>query len=156
MNIFKILVWAGILALLPFAIAAQPGSGGWCSNNNYAKTFNPDAIETLQGVVVSIEKITPEKGMSIGIHLMVKTEKNETISIHLGPSWYLDNQDIQFFAGDAISVTGSRVTYKNAPAIIAMRVEKGALVLTLRNKKGSPGWNGWKKGRKGGRNRAKN
>jgi len=145
-----------MLAILPFTAMAQRGSGNWCSNNSYSRLFNASTIEELNGSVVSIEKITPEQGMSTGIHLLVKTKKNETISVHLGPAWYLDNQDILFVTGDVIKVKGSRITYQNAPAIIAMTVDKGGQVLMLRDKKGNPNWNGWRQGKGGRKGRMNN
>lgn len=150
-------MWAGLLAtLLPFAGEAQRGSGGWCTKNNYSRLFDAKTIVEIKGSVVSVDKITPESGMSVGIHLVVKTEKNENISVHLGPAWYIDNQEIQFATGDVVMVKGSKVTYQNAPAIIAMTVGKGDQVLTLRDKKGNPNWNGWRQGRRGGKNRPNN
>lgn len=150
------LAWTVLFAILSFTATAQRGSGGWCGQNNYSKIFDPNTIVELKGTVVSIDKITPETGMSVGIHLMMKTEKNENISVHLGPAWYIDNQDIQFAVGDAVVVKGSKVTYQNAPAIIAMTVGKGEQVLTLRDKKGNPNWNGWRQGKGGGKGRGKN
>lgn len=152
MKNIQVLAWAVFFTvLLPFTSVAQRGSGGWCTKNNYSKIFDPKTIVEIKGTVVSVDKITPETGMSAGIHLMVKTEKNESISVHLGPAWYLDNQEIQFVAGDAVGVKGSKVTYQNAPAIIAMTVGKGDQVLTLRDKNGNPGWNGWRQGKGGGK-----
>jgi len=156
MKIIQMIVVGSMLAILPSTVMAQRGSGNWCSNNNYSRLFNASTIEELNGSVVSIEKITPEQGMSTGIHLLVKTKKNETVSVHLGPAWYLDNQDIQFVAGDVITVKGSRVTYQNAPAIIAMTVDKGGQVLMLRDKKGNPNWNGWRQGKGGRKGRMNN
>ena len=151
MRTLQIFAWVGLITILPFTVAAQRG-GGWCTNNNYSKLFNPKTIVEIKGTIVSIDQITPEAGMSVGIHLMVKTEKNESISVHLGPSWYIDNQTIQFVVNDAIVVKGSRVTYQNAPAIIAMTATKGEEMLMLRDKNGRPNWNGWRKGKGGGKN----
>ncbi len=160
MRTFQIMFWASLFVLLPFASIAQRGSGGWCSNNNYSRQFNPGTVEALKGSVVSVEMITPETGMSTGIHLMLKSEKSGNVSIHLGPSWYIDNQDIQFVVGDVLEVKGSKITYQNAPAIIAMTVQKGDQVLNLRDGKGNPTWNGLRQGKGagkgGGKNRAKN
>ncbi len=156
MKIIQMIVVGSMIVMLPFTAMAQRGSGNWCATNNYSRLFNASTIEDFNGSVVSIEKITPEKGMSTGIHLLVKTEKNESVSVHLGPSWYLDNQDVQFVAGDVIKVKGSRITYQNAPAIIAMTVEKGGQVLVLRDKKGNPNWNGWRSGKNGRKNRMNN
>lgn len=149
--------FAGVIFLMPFVGLAQRGSGGWCSNNNYHKLFDPKNIQEFKGEISSIEKITPESGMSVGVHLVVKSGKNAALSVHLGPSWFLENQDVQFSVGDLIQVKGSKISYLNAPAIIAMTVIKGDQVLTLRNNKGVPVWNAWKQGRKmGGRNQKNN
>lgn len=147
MKTYRVLAWVGVLLLLPFISTAQRGCGGWCSTNHYSRLFNAKTIEEVKGTVVSIEKMTPETGMANGVHLMVKTEKNENIAIHLGPAWYIDNQDMQFAAGDVLVIKGSRITYQNAPALIAMRVQKGDQILTLRDKKGAPAWNGCRHGK---------
>lgn len=146
MKTYRMFVWAMLFALLPIAVMAQKGGNGWCTNNNYNKSFNTGTVEEFKGTVVSVDKITPEKGMSKGIHLMVKTDKGETIPVHLGPSWYLDNQDVKFAKGDAVMGNGSRITYNNAPAIVASTVAKGDDVLVLRDAQGTPNWNGSRKG----------
>jgi hypothetical protein len=144
MKLLKGFLW--IAVLLPVTVFAQRGNG-WCSNaNNYNKMYNPKTVEEFKGTVVAVENITPEKGMSTGIHLSVKNAKNETVSVHLGPSWYVDNQDLQIAKGDAVTVKGSRVTYNNAPAVIAQTIAKGDDVLLLRDDQGNPNWNGWRKG----------
>lgn len=133
-------------------VNAQKGNNGWGQNSNYGRLFNANTIETISGTVEAVEFISMDTKMSTGIHLEVKT-KTQTISVHLGPSWYLDNQDIQFQKGDEITVTGSRISYQNAPAIIAVEIEKGDDVLLLRDKTGYPVWSGWrKKGMGKGRN----
>ncbi|WP_291144908.1 hypothetical protein [Flavobacterium sp. UBA7680] len=153
MKSFKNKVWILLFALLPVISIAQGGSGGWCSNNNYSRLFNPATIVELKGTIVTVEKIIPEKGMSNGIHLVLKTEAKENITVHLGPEWYLDNQDILFAAGDKIKIKGSKVTYENKMAIIAMTVWKGDYHLDLRDAKGNPKWNGWKRAQKNKPNR---
>lgn len=156
MKHMMILAWVLLFVTQSFTSVAQQGSKNWCTNNNYSRLFNVNTIEELTGTIVSIDKITPEAGMSVGIHLIVKTIKNEQISVHLGPAWYIDNQNILFAPGDVITVKGSKISYQNAPAIIAMSVEKEEHLLILRDKKGNPAWNGWRKGKKGARNRMNN
>lgn len=125
-------------------VNAQRGNDGWGQNSNYGRMFNANTVETLGGTVEAVETISMGTKMATGIHLKVKA-KNETVSVHLGPSWYLDNQDIQFKKGDNITVTGSRISYQNAPAIIAVEIEKGDDVLLLRDETGYPVWSGWRK-----------
>ncbi len=82
--------------------------------------------------------------MSAGIHMNVKTDK-ETISVHLGPSWYLENQDLKIEPKDKVEVKGSKIMFDGKPAIIAAEVRKGDEVLRLRDDAGFPVWSGWRR-----------
>lgn len=93
---------------------------------------------------MSVEKFTPAKDMSSGVQLLLKTEK-ETIAVHLGPSWYLDNQDAQVKPKDKVEITGSRLTLDGKPVLIAAAVKKGDAILKLRDENGFPVWAGWRK-----------
>jgi hypothetical protein len=83
------------------------------------------------------------RGMSSGVHLVVKTDKGD-VSVHLGPQWYLENQDVKIQPKDKVEVKGSRVTVQGQPAIIAAEVEKGGETLVLRDEAGVPMWAGWR------------
>jgi len=120
------------------------GSGGWGMGMQYSKMYNPKTVETITGVVVSVDEITPMKGMSHGVHMILKTDK-ENITVHLGPSWYIENQDIKIEPKDKVEVKGSRITFEGKPAIIAAEVKKGNEILKLRDEKGFPVWSGWRR-----------
>ena len=108
------------------------------------RMYDPKTVETAKGEVLSVEKFTTTNGMSAGVHLLLKTEK-ETISVHLGPSWYLENQDAQVEAKDKIEITGSRLTLDGKAVLIAAEVKKGDGILKLRDENGVPLWAGWRK-----------
>lgn len=118
--------------------------GGWGPGSSYERLYNPQTVETVSGVVVSVNTFTPIRGMSYGVHAMVKTEK-ETLSVHLGPAWFIDNQESKIKAGDQVEIKGSRITYEGKPAIIAAEVTKGDKTLTLRDAGGIPAWSGWRR-----------
>ncbi len=84
------------------------------------------------------------KGMGYGVHIMVKTDQ-ETISVHLGPSWYIENQDIKIEVGDKVDVKGSRIMFDDSHSMIAAKVKKGDETLTLRDENGFPVWSGWRR-----------
>jgi hypothetical protein len=149
-KICTIVTTIGILSLLMAAAGwAQPGMGPGSGQGRgmgaYNRMYNPKTVETLSGEVVSVEKFTPGRRMSYGVHLTLKTEK-ETIPVHLGPSWYMEKQGITFATGEKVEVTGSRITYQGQPTIIAAEVKKGGQVLKLRNAAGVPVWagQGWR------------
>ncbi|MBI3949992.1 MAG: DNA-binding protein [Acidobacteria bacterium] len=135
------------LLLVTQSFAQRPrwrGSGGWGMGTQYGRMYDPKTVETIRGEVVSVGRTTPMKGMYYGIHLMVKTDK-ETISVHLGPGWYIENQDIKIEPKDKVEVKGSRITFEGKPAIIAAEVKRGEELLRLRDESGFPGWSGWRR-----------
>jgi hypothetical protein len=149
-NFSRFISLIGTLALVLAATAAWgqqgmgPGGGqgrGWGAGDPYNRMFNPKTVETLTGEVVSVDKFTPNKRMSQGVHFTLKTEK-ATIPVHMGPSWYMEKQAVIVAAGDKVEVTGSRITYQGKPAIIAAEVKKGDQVLKLRDAAGIPAWAG--------------
>jgi hypothetical protein len=127
-------------------VFGQPwrGSGGWGMKGTYQRMYNPATVESLSGEVVSVDKITPMKGMRSGIHLILKTDKG-TIPVHLGPAWFIERLDTKIEKGDRIEVKGSKVSIGGKPAIIAAEVKKGESVLVLRDSAGVPVWSGWRK-----------
>jgi len=120
------------------------GSGGWGMGTAYGKIYNPKTVEIISGEVVKVDKIKPIKGMSYGVHVTVKTDR-ETLSVHVGPGWFIENQDIKIEPKDKVEVTGSRITFEGKPAIIAAEVKKGEETLKLRDENGFPVWSGWRK-----------
>jgi len=115
------------------------GTGGWGDKNAYCALFNPKTVETTAGTITSIDQITPMPGMRPGVQLEIKTAKG-LIPIHLGPLWYLENQDITLQPNDAVEVTGSRVFCVNQEVIMASEVRRGDKTLKLRDLKGRPLW----------------
>lgn len=122
----------------------RPGAGGWGPAGQYQRIYDTDTVETVKGEIEQIDRVTPMRGMSPGVHLVLKTDE-ETVSVHLGPAWYLDNQDVKLEPEDEIEVKGSRVTVAGKPALIAAEVTKGDQVLTLRDDRGIPQWSGWRR-----------
>jgi hypothetical protein len=137
------------LALAPVAWAQGgikwKGGGGWGPGSQFGRLYDPKTVETVTGEVVKVDRVTPMRGMSAGVHLVVKTDKGD-VSVHLGPQWYLENQDVKIAPGDRVEVKGSRVTLAGKPAIIAGEVQKGGDTLRLRDEAGVPVWSGWRRG----------
>jgi hypothetical protein len=142
-----------VISILSFLFASESfaqrgmkwqGSGNWGPATQYGRLYNLQTMETISGDVASVDTITPIKGMSSGVHLMVKTDK-ETISVHLGPAWYIQRQDMKIVPGDKVEITGSRITFEGKPAIIAAEVKKGTEMLKLRDENGFPVWSGWRR-----------
>jgi hypothetical protein len=141
-NAYRIpVVMLSVLSLL-FALAAYaaegtPGEPG--AKHRHHRMYDTKTVETISGEVVNVKTIPNRRGTGSGVHLMLKTDKEE-IPISLGPSWYLDKQDVKIGQNDKIEVKGSRVTFKGKPALIAAEVKKGTALLKLRDENGVPAW----------------
>jgi len=144
MKTKRIIALLSALAMLitSAVVFAEPVKDGeWAADSSYNRLYNPATVQTISGEVVKIERIAPKKGMSYGVHVQLKNAK-ETIAVHLGPAWFIDRQQIKIEQGDKIAVTGSRVTFQDAPAIIASEIKKGDTILKLRDTNGFPVWAG--------------
>lgn len=147
-RLIVIVAVAGLVSALGSVAFAQGmkwrGSGGWGPGGPYARMYDPKTVESVTGEVVKIDSVVPMKGMSGGVHVVLKTDRGE-VSLHLGPQWYLENQDVKIMPGDKLEVSGSRVMVQGKPAIIAAEVKKGDEVLKLRDDAGVPAWAGWRR-----------
>ncbi|MCR4294254.1 MAG: DNA-binding protein [Elusimicrobia bacterium] len=139
----------GIMASLAVTAEAQwrrRDGGGWGMSGAYARHFDPKTVETLEGEVSKVETAVPKRGMSRGIHLVLKTAKEE-VSVHLGPQWFLERQEFSVEPKDRLTVTGSRVDIEGEVAVIASELRKGDMTLVLRDAQGYPVWSGWRRNR---------
>lgn len=118
-------------------------SNAFAQRNNYKRIFNPATVETITGDVQSVDTYTFNKKSGYGgVHLLVRTDK-ETIKVHVGPVWFLEDNNFSFNVNDKVEVKGSRVTYDGEEVIIGSNVKNGDKSLALRDDDGIPYWSGW-------------
>ena len=125
-----------------YSYCCRGNHSSW-SRGQYYRRFDRHKIETLNGEVVSVDAYPSRRGTSQGIHLMVNTGQ-ETVEVHLAPSWYLKDREFEITPKDKIVITGSRIIVDGKPAIIASQIEKGDRTLLLRDEDGFPMWRGWR------------
>ncbi|HOK07744.1 MAG TPA: DNA-binding protein [Syntrophales bacterium] len=146
---------AGLMIVIVFLLTASlalagpgkwggRGSGGWGLGTPYQALYNPANMVTLSGEVIGLEQTVPMKRMNQGIALVVKTEK-ETVTVHLGPNWYMERLDTKIAKGDQVEVKGVRTTLAGKSVVLAAEVKKGDSVLVLRDSSGVPVWAGWRR-----------
>ncbi len=150
-----------VALLAPVAAVAQGGAGAGTGGGRMGgpggaggrmfdqSLFDPKTVTTIQGEIVAIDRFERGRGRA-GVHLTVATG-SETLPVHLGPGFYLDQQSVKLAKGDKVEVKGSKVTLGGEPTIIAQEVRRGGEVLALRDASGVPLWRG--QGRAGGGSR---
>jgi hypothetical protein len=100
-------------------------------------------LATIEGKVERIQYFQtlgpgglPGSGTSLGV--ILKTDQG-SVTIYLGPPWYLRQQKFSINAGDNLRVICSRAPLSSA-AMIAREVIKNGMILKLRDEQGVPVW----------------
>jgi len=109
-----------------------------CAFAQTSPKYDPATEAKLKGTVEEFKLVPPSGGKPVG-YLTVKSGAN-TVEVYLGPKKFLDDMGANFKTGDAVEVTGSKVTQDGAELILARQVEKGDDTLILRFKDGKPAW----------------
>ena len=138
-KILSIMVFLLIL-FVPVSVPAQ----GWGWNSNYNRLYDVNTENAITGTISEIAEFSLGNNCPFGTALMVSTDGGVK-TVHLGPAWYLDNQEIKFSVGEAVEVIGSVVKYDNSDVIIAREITRKDGVLLLRDKDGFPYWAGWRR-----------
>ncbi len=137
-------VLAGTLVMVLFAagVWAQqgPDSGGRGMPGG-GRLYDPSKAETISGEVVQVNEFEARGGMHKIVGLSFKAG-GKTMSVHLGPQFYLDKQTVKIAAGDHVEITGVRTMLGDREIFVAGQVKKGGQVLKLHDETGRPLWAG--------------
>lgn len=109
----------------------------------YQRPFDIKKMVEVKGTVLEVSHSKENKDEKRGVFLILKSNKEE-IPVHLGPMWYMSRQH-HFKTGDNITVKGSKVDFNDAKVIIASEIHQGKMRMILRDEKGDPVWQSWRK-----------
>ena len=152
----------GVLGALAFPLALRadtpatcPGGGQACLEDGsrpcpgwgrrgrgpgpgrFARGFDPKTVTTVQGKVESVEAGQGRRGQGVQLKLSAGAD---TVWVVLGPSFWLDDQNVKLAAGDLVDVKGAKSVRFGQQVLVAQEVRRGAEVLTLRDEDGVPRW----------------
>jgi hypothetical protein len=96
---------------------------------------------TLEGSVKAVTVVPARCGRSGGTHVTLESGGAAT-DVHLGPTWFLEQEGLRPTAGDRLEVTGSLVESEGKTWMVAREVEKGTMHYRLRDASGTPAWAG--------------
>lgn len=109
----------------------------------YSRKFDKSSVEEVEGKVESVLYKGRENGEDLGVELLLKVGE-ELLPVHVGPAWYMDNQNERIHAGDKLKVRGSRVIYDKTPVMVAESITAGNKSFRLRDEDGHPLWSALK------------
>ena len=108
------------------------------------RLFDPTTVSTVEGEVTRVERVEHRMMGMQAVELTLKTA-DVTYNVHLGPAWFIENQELTLAKGDRVSLTGSKITLQGQPTMITTEVKRGADTLKLREKDGTPVWVAWRR-----------
>jgi hypothetical protein len=107
-------------------------------------------MKLIAGKVIRVDRVCPVSGKSHmmvadgewwGVHLhLLRWAASDTVHVHLGPAWFVDNQGVKIKVRDYVSIVGANVRFRNEKRVVAARVEKEDETLRLRTMDGRPLW----------------
>ena len=133
------LILAAAATLLTLGIAGESVARP-VPSDGYQLNYDAQTLWTVWGEVISLDEVADGRYPYKDVHLLLKTAKGD-LSVHLGPSWFVDRQIMRVAPLDVIEVTGSPVIYRGKVALIAEEIRKGSDRLQLRTAEGAPVWN---------------
>lgn len=112
------------------------------------RMYDPARVDTVEGVVTAVDTMPGRHGRQHkGIHLQLETDDSEdTVVIHVGPLFYLQDQGMSFQPDEVVTVRGARMA-EGAPVFIAGEVWTRDQSWRLRNDQGRPAWRGQRRGK---------
>ena len=106
------------------------------------RMYDSTTVETVTGVVTAVDTVTGRRNRQHqGIHVQM-TASGEPLTVHLGPLFYLQQQQVRLQPGDSLIVRGSRVTMRGKPTMLAAELTRLDQTWTLRDEQGFPRWRG--------------
>jgi hypothetical protein len=136
-------VAAGLFAFAGIAGAQPPTDmGGWGIESPYNKLYNAAELDSFRGEIVKVSEVVPMPGMAPGVALVVKESDDETVVVHVCPSWYMGVSGIGLRRGDRIKIRGAWADINGQDVFMASKIKKGDyFVLKVRlTKDGTPFW----------------
>lgn len=122
--------------------AAQQGPsmmGGWHYHGAYGQMYFSGKDVTLQGTVLETSQFTPRPRMMRGRQIVLQTSEGK-INVHLGPEWYVREQEVNLKAGEQVQIRGKQIGEGTKSFVVASEIKKDGQTWVLRDSQGIPFW----------------
>lgn len=132
-------VLLGVFALLMAGTAITLVSQEKNSPTQINYVYTPTSEQTMRGWVVETKDFHCPVSGTMGSHITVKNETS-TIEVHLAPTSFMKQYDVNIRKGDNVTVVGSKISFEGKTALIAKSVAVGQETYSFRDSAGKPLW----------------
>jgi hypothetical protein len=150
MTVFRysVLPLVGLFLLLtmiapgPSFADEKAGLAGWEKDSEYNKLYDLEEADEFKGTVSEIKEISPLKGMSPGMGLVVRDQDGDDVNVHLGPKSFVKVDSIGLKKGDKVKVKGCWADIEDEEIFMASKIKKDEQteLKVRRTKDGAPYW----------------
>ena len=115
---------------------------GWGIDDPYNQHYNVKEFEKLRAYVVRVKEAIPMPGMSPATVMEVR-EGDETIEVHICPTWYKKPKDIRVKKGERIKIKGVWAYINGKDVFMASKIKKDPdfeIIKVRLTKDGTPFW----------------
>jgi len=105
-------------------LAQARDMGGWEADGAYNKLYNASELDRIKCKMIKVTEVTPMKGMSPGIALIVDDGDGEEIMVHVGPKWFLGDS-IGIKRGEKLKIRGAWAEIDGKDVFMASKIKKG-------------------------------
>jgi len=99
-------------------------------------TYRVDSEVTVTGTVAKVFTYTGQRGTSRSRATLTLSD-GSTVDIHIGPTGFLREKQMELAIGDRVTATGSRT---GTGLVIVRQFTRGGRTLEMRNAAGRPLW----------------
>lgn len=127
------------LILGALVVPAAPGQTQNKSGSHAVPSYDPTQEVRVKGEVLEVKNYDCPISGTMGAHLVLQTAEG-VVEVHLAPAAFLSEYQMSFAKGDKVEILGTKVTFHDAPALLARRVTREQCEYFFRDAKGRPLW----------------
>jgi hypothetical protein len=117
------------------------GCGSWSGGSRWSnpQTISPASAETHDGKIAEVIYLPGANPDTAMVELRLLSG-SATIPVRLGPAGFLKQNQLNLKEGDAITVTGYRISTGDGDLLVATKINKQGKTVRLRDRWGRSGW----------------
>lgn len=129
MRLPQIIIAAGLVVMVLLLLTPQ----------RHPARYSSATEMTIHGTVTEARDFYCPISGHEGTHLSVSTASG-IVEVHVAPVRFLAEKQWQFYRGDTVDVSGSRILFHGHDALIARTIARGNQTVALRDTRGKPFW----------------
>jgi sporulation protein YlmC with PRC-barrel domain len=118
----------------------------WGSEGQIQQRFQQGEQVEIRGTISNITQGEVIPGSAQAVVVTIRDQQGEEHNVKLGPSWFLQRQDMTLRTGEEIAIEGRKIDMDGQQVILAQSARTTQAGLWLRDEQGRPRWDALRPG----------